>query len=209
MSKSQQASVRDQYYEIVGKAHAAATKADFITATRLAKQAWNYVIEVMKYEKRYESKTIYSVPCIDLVLRIAPVTMDMQSLEELQALLKSNRAIDREAVDDLGARLDSAKAETLANYDLWKKLSTTVRLSALTKAQRETVGSWILLGLARSESSGDQTNVRRNEPLNRVVAGVCTNCGASRAGVLIDFLCRVACKACGRDSTFFIEERGS
>jgi len=98
------------YSDLLNNALEAERAGCFIDAIRHAVAAWVYVEDMMKYKRRWEQAEFKSVPCIDLVLKYAPLLLDNQCLNRLENLLRERRSIDKHASDDLASRLAEARA---------------------------------------------------------------------------------------------------
>src|SRR5438034_11671357 len=113
LKKSEMEAHRAAYYALISQAHAAIQQGLVQKAIELASASWEYIDGMMQYERRYESKEFDSVEGIDIVLEYAPLIFDFHILEKMAELLKSQRRIDKNASDDLAAKLDSAKQSML------------------------------------------------------------------------------------------------
>lgn len=118
-TKAELQAAQGKYDECLARAREAESQGRFTDAIKCAAEAWQHVEAMMQYERKFEDAEFRSLPCIDLVLRIAPHLLHNEALEQLGALLKSRKSIDKHATDDLATRLTGAN-ETLGKlHRLW------------------------------------------------------------------------------------------
>lgn len=118
-TKAELQAAQGKYDECLARAREAESQGRFTDAIKCATEAWQHVEAMMQYERKYEDAEFRSLPCIDMVLRVAPLVLHNEALEQLGVLLKSRKSIDKHATDDLAARLTEA-GETMGRvYRLW------------------------------------------------------------------------------------------
>lgn len=210
MSKAHLAAAQVQYDALVSRAMEAESRGDTLEAVRLAQEAWKHLPDMMKFEKKYEEGTFQSVPCIDMVLRLAPPLLDIDALTGVETLLKQNRSIDRDASDDLAARLKEARSRLNSCWRVLRLLETTDGARWLDLQQetqlnepelRSTIESLFTVGLLKPHASDHPTRFRLNDVLTRAVHATCAACGCSEDLTLDVAVSLDACPACGRRDT--------
>lgn len=205
MSKATLQEAQTRYDDLTNQMREAERAGNFELAIRLAKQAWQFVDDMMKFEKRYEGGTFRSVPCIELVLRYAPLLLDKASLIELAHLLKAKRSIDRNATDDLAERVDQSHSKLMSAYQLWRH----VECHPLAKQDelREHLGGeqahWLALaeqmcsvGLFKRQPCGASYTLSIATSLQESMRGKCSGCGARVRATKWELLGTQKCPGC-------------
>lgn len=217
MAKLDLAVAKEEYHLLVERASTAERAGDAPGAIRFARNAWQHVVDMMKYEQKYETGTFRSLPCIDIVCRLAPPLLDGEALEELGGLLKTNRSIDRVASDDLADRLRQARDELAAFHRLYALIESRSGVTA-TEVQALLGGDlgWdARLGQARQlrtvrVGSHDKANaVEATGNSEALVTGWCVRCGLECILPLCDFLTLSRCTSCGRAADTCIRSIGA
>ena len=90
-------------------------------AVELSVTALDHIDGMMRFGRKYCEVEFTSVECIDVVLRIAPLLLDCESLDRLEEVLKERRQIQKNTSEDLAKKLADARelmsnAYNLANY---------------------------------------------------------------------------------------------
>ena len=110
---------------LMADARAELQRGEFQKAVQAAVAAWQHVDGMMQYDRRWGSNFEFeSVDSIALVLRYAPLLFDVDSLEQLAALLRLQRRIDKNAAADIASDLDTAKTMMWRAYRLWSHLES-------------------------------------------------------------------------------------
>lgn len=191
-----------QYTECVRAAIAALESRDVETALRHAVAAWDFVDGMMQYERRYNKAEFVSIAAIDIVLDIAPFVFDLASLNRLEALLKSQRAIVRNTTTAFRERLSVAREtvrhvaliwERMANADGHVAIDEWRRLHCDRHIWESVTRLWLSVGLI--ESSGD--TLRWATRMNGITTAKCSACGVLARGPKDRLLDDAKCPSCG------------
>lgn len=202
-----------EYYALLARAKEAEAAGDFPKAVEWAVQSWQYVPGMMQYERKYENREFKSVDTIDVVLEHAPWLFDMGSLNELERLLRSKRQIDRDASDDLAARLREAQGLCRDAVVLWNAIEshpgiTIAELGELlggsAAGRLRVIEAWIRLGALCESREGGARRLSLVTRMDEVVAGKCSECGVSVKGPKRALLPPRTCPKCKRMSSFAI-----
>lgn len=214
MAKADLAADTAQYDALVREARAAEAAGHFAKAVRTAASAWEHLEGMMKYRRKYEEVDFRSVPCIDIVLRYAPLVLDHEVLGRLAELLRTRKSIDRHASDDLSQRVEAAKALMRAAHRLWDHVDK--HGDFVQSRLRGTLGGdqdqwrwiaerWESMGLLRREKERGSYRLRHVTNLDESVTATCFECGTASAARKGDFLIPYPCAKCGRSTAFSIK----
>jgi len=213
MAKADLERAQQEYDRIVAAAQIAAKQRRYPEAIDYAMSAWRFVDDMMKFERKYEEKEFKSVPCIDLVLKLAPLTFRTDALDRLAELLKSQKAIDRNASDDLAARLETARASLRIAWAVWdaiertpgqtsRQLADAVNLT--TSEVRAIVEQWIGMGSIERKEAGREIEFRLATEMGREAAARCPSCGYQARRPVREFLAARPCEGCTEVHDFVI-----
>jgi hypothetical protein len=111
-----------QYREKMGLAQAAERRGMYREALDVAMSAWPYVDGMVLHERKYRDNEVGNIAAIDLVLRYAPLILDVRPLNALEQLLASYKRVLKEAFTTLTERLAAARAQIRQNHLLWTHL---------------------------------------------------------------------------------------
>jgi hypothetical protein len=102
---------------------------DYQGALALAAAAWDYVDGMMQFERRFEDRTERnSLECVDYALRYAPLLFDVQTLNTLSVLLRTQKRIDKNTAADLATNLENAYSLMKEAHRLWDHLERNLRV---------------------------------------------------------------------------------
>jgi hypothetical protein len=212
MSKSDLQFAQREYDRWERTARTHEMRSEFVECVAAAKRGWPFVADTMKYERKYEHRTFSSIGCIDLVLEYAPPLFDIDSLNELEWLLKDDRSIDRAATDDLAARLLEARNQIAKNLKAWRLLDAgdvepriLRRDAAITNPEcARLLLVWTSIGCA-TRSSVDGLEVVKLQSLSaRRLQAECSECGTVCVDKGAAFLDDCPCPRCATRTYFVI-----
>jgi hypothetical protein len=192
MAKADLHAAKIRYDDLVACALRAEREGRFTEAIDYATASWNHVDDMMAYEARYEKQEFKSVPCIDMVLRLAPIIFHRKALDELGNLLKREKAIDRRASDDLAARLKDAVELMWRAHCLWNIIESRpgvseTELGAVQGGEpgelKAILKQWCRMGLVLGAHAGNAISFALATRLNEQVHLTCPECG----GITVDF----------------------
>jgi hypothetical protein len=213
MKKSEMEAHRDAYEAIQPQVWHAMAHGAFVEAIKLAKSSWPYIDGMMQWARKYEERQLASVETIDVVLRCAPLALDLHSLTELETLLREERRIDRDATDDLGRKLIEARVLLWEAHRLWSYLETHpgVRQDELRQALggsqerwRSLAEGWEKMGLLRRAPESGSYRLTPATRMNEVVAAKCPHCGRIAEETKAAFLDELGCLECRTSSLHVI-----
>lgn len=204
---------RERYHAIISQARTALADGLYSKAVDLASSSWQYVDGMMQYERRYEDEEFDSIEAIDIVLQFAPLLFKSDRLEELASLLKSQRRIDKNASDDLAAKLADARTRMWDAHRLWDHLErhSLVRQNDLRSALggdqnhwRGLVESWGRMRIIRRQLVEGSHHLSFVTKLDETSDAKCFSCGALCNGPKRDFLRARSCTNCRQTSAFIL-----
>lgn len=185
----------------------------YLHASQAALEAWEHVDGMMKYARKYEDKEFSSVDAIDVVLRYAPLMFDYESLDRLEELLKEKRAIERNTDEDLGVKLEEARALMQDAHSLWNHIERngTCRqdyfrreLGGDQERWRAISEKWEEIGLLERSPVAGSYEVKFVTRLGAIINGKCPNCGSLHKAPFGMFLERQKCVNCNTEDIFVI-----
>lgn len=188
MAKADLQADQTAYDAILSMAREAERAGLYGEALEHATRAWPHLEGMMQFERRWEGAEFRSVPCIDLVLRLAPPLLHERALNALGELLKARKSIDRHASDDLAARLRLAREQLQLAYRLWRQLETApstpqvslgVVLGAPQSVVLETLDRWVEMGIAARAGVGSSLEISLSVDLGRPTLAKCPVCGTT------------------------------
>lgn len=151
-----------------------------------AKESWQHIDGMMRYEKKARDRQLRSVASLDLIVRYAPLMFDQNCLDELESLLKASRRIERGAEKSVAAAIDDARTVMWDAYDIWNLLEhapdITVqecsrRLSRPPKRLATILDTWEEIGIVREVGVGASKRFTLATRTGEIVSGKCTACG--------------------------------
>jgi hypothetical protein len=203
----------ERHRAIMADARAELQRGEFQKSVRLAASAWQYVDGMMQYDRRWGSKSEFeSVDSIALVLRYAPLLFDNQSLDQLDALLKSQKRIDKNAAADLASDLTAAISLMWDAHRLWSFLEAeeTVRQDELRRKfggdqdrWRWMAETWEEMGLLQRTSEGGSYRLLLVSRLDARVRCKCSSCGAAGQAPKWQLFQELQCPKC-KAMAFFV-----
>jgi hypothetical protein len=214
MAKAELETAQFQYDQEIKKARISEKNGDFHSAIRHAVNAWEYVEGMMKFEKRWECAEFDSVPCIDIVLRYAPLILDGQALCQLSDLLRKRKSIDKIANDDLAARVAEAQALLRQVHQLWNLVERQplVRQDMLRQilggnqdTWRGIAEQWESMGLIHRIKHSGSYMLKFATELSERWRAKCPSCGAIAVGAKRAFLDSQECPRCRAASYFVLQ----
>jgi predicted transcriptional regulator len=213
MSKAALQAAQLQYDQCMAAARNHERNGQLEEAIRQAIEAWEHLEGMMKFERKWEDREFKSVPCIDMVLRHAPMLLDGKSLDRLGDLLKEQRSIDKLASDDLAARLQEAKQRMRAIHQLLARVEaepgiTVTRLAETCGCDRPTVDQICerleAMELIEVDRTGKARELRLATDFDRNITGLCESCGRGAALLWWDALSVRKCPTCGEEAYFVL-----
>lgn len=178
----------------------------FLEAIQLAVSALPHVDGMMQYDRRWGSKSDFtSIDSITIILRYAPLVFDVESLDTLDALLKSQRRIDKNAAADLAADHQTAMATMWDAHKLWTRLELEpdIRQDELRQRfggnqdqWRWICETWERMGLLRRVPEKGSYIVSLISRLDTRMRAKCGSCGATGQADKFHLYQEIQCPKC-------------
>lgn len=203
---------RDQYHDLLNQARAAELTGELSKAVELAICSWQFVDGMMQFERRFEDSEFKSVEGIDIVLRLAPPLLDIECLDKLAILLKSQRRIDKNTSDNLAERLEKARTRTWNIHRLWSLLEenpaeTATKLSCLSGIGYDECVRLLTDGVRTQifnvHSGLGEERFSIAASMDNPVLAKCSSCGVIAKAAKYRFLEPQTCPKC-RNSGYFV-----
>jgi len=118
-----------RYYSKIEEMRRAHNRRDYQGALASATAAWEFVDGMMQFERRFEDRPDQnSLECVEYALRFAPLLFDVQTLNALATLLRTQKRVDKNTAADLAANLSDALSLMKEAYRLWDHLERNGRV---------------------------------------------------------------------------------
>lgn len=213
MNKDEMEQHHECYHVLMRQARDAEAEGMYRAAVDRALESWDHVDGMMKYERKYSDKEFSTIPAIELPLRYAPMLFDIASLDRLEELLKSRRAIEKNTSDSLKEKLKQARQRLGNAHRLWNYLEyhpdarqdqlRTV-LGGSQDRWRAMAEMWEKMGLVDRTPEGGSYRLSLTTRIGRIVLGRCSNCGHVAEAPKAMFLEALSCPECETESNFVI-----
>jgi hypothetical protein len=213
MKKDDMEQHRDCYHDLMRQAREAEAEGMYRAAVDRALESWDHVDGMMKYEKKYGEKEFSTIPGIELPLKYAPMLFDRESLDRLEELLKSRRAIEKNTSESLKEKLKQARQRLDNAHRLWNYLeyhpdARQDRLRTVLGFDqdrwRAMAEMWEKMGLVDRTPEGGSYRLSLSTRTGRVVFGRCGSCGHVAEAPKAMFLEALPCPECETESNFVI-----
>ncbi len=212
MTKAETEIHREEYHALISKARCAEQEGLYREALDLALSSWDHIDGMMQYERKYDNREFVNVEGIDLVLKYAPFLFDFQSLDRLEALLKTQRRIERNTSEDLSDDLSMARTLMWETHRLWNLLeqNSEWRQDELRPALggdqdrwRSMSETWEKMGLIRRTPDGRSHRLALYTQMRAAILAKCPSCGAVVKAAKAKLLESVLCPNC-RQRVLFV-----
>jgi hypothetical protein len=212
MTKAELEDDRAQYDALLSQAKSALVGGCFSEAVRLAVSSWEHIDGMMQYERRYEDREFDSIEGIDIVLRHAPLLFEHQSLDKLEALLETQRRIEKNTSADMADKLAKARALMWDAHRMWGHLEAhpdarqdelRQKLGGEQERWRLMAEGWEGMGIIRRTGEGGSYRLALSTRLDEAVLAKCPACGVVVRAPKTRFLGELACPKC-RKTTLFV-----
>ena len=213
MKKAEMEAHQAEYDALIAEARSAEREGMFSRAVELAFSSWDHIDGMMQYGNRYKEKEFSSISGIDIVLRYAPLLLDLHSLDVLQDLLKSAKRIERNTSEDMSAKLAAARSLTWDAHRLWDHIERNpgARQDKLREALggdqdkwRSIAETWEKMGLLGRTPEAGSCRLALATRMGGVVDAKCPACGNVVNGPKAMLLEASACPHCGQTVLFVI-----
>lgn len=213
MKKAEMEAHRCAYIARLDEACVAERELRFADAIEAARASWNNIVGMMRLEGKYTEREFSTIESIDIVLRLAPPRMDAASLTELESLLRSQRKIEKGTTQDLGVKLQKARALLADAHHAWNLIEarsdvTTHDLnSALAggkSAGKTLVRLWTEMRLVFVRQVDGREVLEFVTRMSAETLAKCSGCGAVVRGRKSLFLTPQECPKCRRTTNFVL-----
>ena len=213
MKKTEMEGHSADYEGLMAQAQQAQRKGLYRKAVELALAAGQHIDGMMQYEQKYANREFLSIPAIELVLRLAPLLLDLSSLDKLQDLLRQCRQIERETSAGFSKKIDEARAQTWRNHRLWRHVEQNpeCRQDELGNILGGDQGHWVevteaweSMGLLRRTLEGRAYRLTLSTRMGELVKAKCSSCGNVLEGTKAVFLEEIPCSICQSTVLFVI-----
>ena len=200
------------YDSLVEQAQSALREKRYYEAVQLAISAGEHIDGMIQYETKRVSAQISRIYGMEIVLRYAPLLLDLRSLDQLGQLLAQCRRIEKNVSTDYKQALAGARIRLWQCHRLWDLLETTsesrqdeVRqlLGGDQEEWRRIAGEWETMGLLRRSRDGGTCRLSLMTMMDEPVKAKCPSCGALAEGAKVQFLERICCSTC-REPVLFV-----
>jgi predicted Zn-ribbon and HTH transcriptional regulator len=213
MKKADMEAHQAEYHALMASARTALQQGLHRKAIELALSTWDHIDGMMQYERKYEERDFASVESIDLILRLAPLLFDFESLRSLDSLLKSQRRIERDTTDDLATRLARATQLMRDAQRLWNHIERqpyarqdelAQKLGGDQRQWRAITETWEQLGVVvRAPDRGSYLLALATRTSERVPAK-CASCGVMSHEPKTTLLQTATCPSCQSTASFVL-----
>ncbi len=206
------------YYQHLSRAISALKRKAFGEAMVSAVCSWDHIDGMMQYERKYESKESFTVEGIDLVLKYAPLLFDFESLDKLEALLKSQRRIAKNASANLEDGIARARATMWDAHRLWNQIESQpevthdklrAELGGDQDRWRSLADEWQKSELIVQLPAGGSYRLSLSTDMNEVALAKCPACGALAKAPKAKLLQERHCPKCAATVSFVLLARDS
>jgi len=200
------------YDEQLAHALAAQESGDFTLAIECSVRAWRHVEGMMRHDMKYENETFGSLPCVDLVLELAPLLLHHAALRSLDRLLTDRQWIERKTTERLALRLHTAREKMRQLQRIWSHVEgnpgiTDSELIDTLQVPADLVHSalagWQKAGLLDRIVDGHARLYLVTDLAARWRAK-CAACGRLLAAPKRAFLVEAECPGCHHSSSFVL-----
>ena len=213
MKKADMEADHTQYGSLLLEAKSAQQVGDYCRALDAAKSAWRFIDGMMQYERRYNQKEFTTIDAIDMVLEYAPLFFDLQSLLDLENLLRDTRRIEKNTTDSLNERLSEARSKTWEAYHLWAQLELLGE--ARSDVLQDTLGgesnrwhhiasAWEQMGVIERRRDADSDRLALSTRMDVPALAKCPKCGVVVRAAKAKFLKEQSCPKCNTENLFVI-----
>ena len=187
----------------------------FGDAIKFACDALNHVDGMMRYARKYNDAEFNSVASIDLIFQLAPIMLDQDCLDRVEALLRERRTIQKNTTEDLSKSLAGARRLLFDAYRIADHLErhgcsqATVLFESCSLKRplvEAVVKSWVSIHYVTTTSSNESCEFELVTDFDRVTRGKCPACGATAKAGKSRFLKAATCPRCKKTVSFVLLE---
>lgn len=211
MNKAEMAYHQANYNALVSKAGHAQQHGQYAEALDVSISSWAHIDGMIQFERRFGEGAVSRIEGLELVLELAPLLFDFESLDKLDSFLTSNRRVERNASIDWHGRLAKARLLLREVQVLWDRLESagTAHTEAHASCELDAehlqsiVQSWHSVGVIRRTACKGATRVELVTNLEAPTSAKCPSCGAVAKAPKVKFLDEQSCPRC-RNTVLFV-----
>jgi hypothetical protein len=213
MTKGEMENHLQQYQMLMSKARLALKERRYIQAVEIAVTACDHIDGMMQYERKYNDKEFSKIEAIEIVTKFAPLLFDFHALEKLEALLKTQKRIEKNSEHDLVGNLGRARALMLDAHRLWNHVEKHPGCfqDALSQSlggdhtRWQTVAELLEgIGVIHRKPEGGSCRLTFSTRFDVTANAKCRGCGALVTAERVRFLSKQTCPKCGVKEVFVI-----
>lgn len=204
-----------EYASLITEAHAFLSSDQFLKGYKTALKAFEYVPGMVHHETKHAERQLDSVSAIEIVCEFAPYLLDTGAIDDVDALLKKKRTIDRDTDTSLSAMAHFARAQISAVHAIWHTIeiggqltpeSLIERLPYTKSATLKILNKLVQLGILESVVDGSHTQLQLTTDMQRPQRALCPACGARVTAPKSKLLDENNCPKCANRVSFVITD---
>jgi hypothetical protein len=181
----------------------------FQEALTFAIASLDYIDGMMQFDRKFGKQSqFHSIDTIDFVLKHAPMLFDVESIDNVEALLKAKRTIEKNTTANLAELITAARSSVWEAYRLWTlfEQATTVTEEHFGRepSLRSIMKFWMKVGLVHQTSTEGDSSYELTTQLTDKVRGKCPLCGATGSGTKVRLLEKITCPKCKEHVSFVL-----
>ncbi len=213
MTKAEMEQHQAAYYALMDQVSTALRAGSYREAVELAVSSFDHVDGMMQFDKKYAGKEATSIASIDFVLQYASLMFDVESLERLEELLRSQKRIAKNVSVDLGDHVRKARILMWEAHRLWHYLeqhltveedNLRVALRGDSKQWRSIAKSWADMGLVNRLGNSGHHQLSLVTHLDEPVLAKCPSCAAVVKAIKEKVLEERTCPKCRQKRLFVL-----
>lgn len=203
----------ERYENQLSEAALAERNGFFRRAVQIAWESCRYVDGMMHYRERYEDAEFSSIRSLELILKLAPLLFDFDSLNQLEPWLKDARRVEKRTSDDLAEKIADARKLMWDAHRMWghTEASPGTRQDQLRQQHggdqdrwRGIAEKWERMGLLQRTPSGGSYELSLITRMGQIVSGKCSACGTITQAPKAMFLEDLTCPKCSQIADFVL-----
>lgn len=213
MKKAEMEAETAAYQEAIRLAQAAERNGMYRQVIDAAISAWPYVDGMVLHERKYQGNEVARIAAVDLVLRYAPLLLDLRPLVELERMLAGYKRVLRDSFAVLTEKLTQARERIRENHRLWTYLEQNP--DAPQDGVREALGgdqdrwrsvaeAWERMGMLTRTPAGRSYRLSLATRMGGIARGKCPSCGHVDHAPKAMLLEAISCPGCRAMSTFVL-----
>lgn len=212
MNKADMEYHHGEYIALISRARCEQEQGRHAEALHAAITSWPHIDGHMQFERRYGQGDVRRVDGLELVLDLAPLLFDFESLEKLDSFLKSQRRIERNTSNDWSSRIMNARLLLREAHALWNRLERstcappTVNAGSSVNADRWPLilQSWEKIGVIRRNAKNSDIGFELATDFQSPTFAKCPSCGAVAKAPKSKFLDEQPCPRCRNQHSFVL-----